>query len=90
MIYLKASVKESRSVGWETLVSTIEWAAKKYSPGVNFINVLHGHFLYKIFDAKTSNPNYSFVIFGAKILYEKCACTSLMKLTAFVPVWVAN
>jgi len=49
--------------------------------GGNFINVLHVHFLYKIFGAKISNPKASFVAFGAKILYEKSAHKMLMKLT---------
>jgi len=40
--------------------------------GVNFINVLQARFSYKIFGAKISNPKDSFVVFGAKILYEKC------------------
>ncbi len=31
---------------------------------------------------KISNPKHSFVIFGAKILWEKCASKTLMKLTA--------
>jgi len=33
------------------------------------------------FGAKTSNPKHSFVIFGTKILYKKCARKTLMKLT---------
>jgi len=37
-------------------------------------------FSYKIFGAKISNPKACFVIFGAKILYEKCARNTLMKL----------
>jgi len=37
--------------------------------------------LYKIFGAKISNPKASFVVFGAKILYEKCARNLMMKLT---------
>jgi len=42
-------------------------------PSVNFINILLACFLYEIFGAKISNPTASFVIFGAKILYEKRA-----------------
>ncbi len=42
-------------------------------PSVNFINILLACFLYEIFGAKISNPKASFVIFGAKILYEKRA-----------------
>jgi len=33
------------------------------------------------FGAKISNPKASFVVFGTKILYKKCACKTLMKLT---------
>jgi len=43
---------------------------------------MQAHFLYKIFDAKISNPKASFVAFGAKILFKKCARITLMKLTA--------
>ncbi len=50
-------------------------------PGVNFINVICARFLYKIFGAKTSDPKHSFVIFGAKIVYEKRVRKTLMKLT---------
>jgi len=49
--------------------------------GVNFIYVIRVYFLYKIFGAKNSNPKHSFVIFGTKILYEKRASKTLMKLT---------
>ncbi len=49
--------------------------------GVNFINVLRVHFSYKIFGAKISNPKASFVVFGTKISYKKCARMMLMKLT---------
>jgi len=49
---------------------------------VNFINVLCAHFCTKVFSAAfflVSNPKHSFVIFGAKILYEKRVCKTLMK-----------
>jgi len=55
-----------------------------WAPIVNYINVIHVPFLCKIFGAKTSNPKHSFVIFGTKILYKKCACKMLMKLTPIV------
>jgi len=42
-------------------------------PLADFINVLRARFSYIILGAKTSNPNHSFVIFGAKILYKKIA-----------------
>jgi len=48
---------------------------------VNFINVLHTRFSYKIFGAKISNPKASFVVFGTKISYKKCVQKTLMKLT---------
>jgi len=51
------------------------------SLAVNFINILPALFLDKIFGAKISNPKASFVVFGAKILYEKCTHKMLMKLT---------
>jgi hypothetical protein len=35
----------------------------------------------KFWCQKISNPKHSFVIFGAKILYEKCVRKTLMKLT---------
>jgi hypothetical protein len=47
-----------------------------FPSGVNFINVLWARFSYKI-----SNPKASFAVFGAKILYKKCVCKTLMKLT---------
>jgi len=53
--------------------------------GVNFVNVLCTCFSHELFGAKTLNPKHSFVIFGANILYKKCACKTLMKLT---PVYV--
>jgi len=51
------------------------------SAGVNFINVLHMHFLYKFFGAKILNPKQRFVIFGGKILYEKSMRKTFLKLT---------
>jgi hypothetical protein len=56
--------------------------------GVNFINILCLIFLYKIFGTKISNPKASFVVFGAKILYEKYARKTLMKLTAELSLFV--
>jgi len=47
----------------------------------NFINILRAHFGPIFLCQKISNPKHSFVIFGAKILYEKCARKMLMKLT---------
>jgi len=38
-------------------------------------------FFVQNFGAKISNPKASFVIFGAKILYKKCARNLLMKST---------
>ncbi len=52
-------------------------------PRVNFINILRAYFLYKILAPKISNPKHTFVIFGAKILYKKCACRMFKKLTPF-------
>jgi len=52
----------------------------KLTPAVNFINVLCARFLYKILAPKNSSPKHSFVILGAKILYEKCIRKTLMKL----------
>jgi hypothetical protein len=53
----------------------------KSTTSVNFINVLHARFLYKIFGAKISNPKASFVVFGAKILFKKHVLKTLMKST---------
>ena len=39
------------------------------------------HFLYKFFVAKTSNQKHSFASFGAKIMYKKRRCKTLMKLS---------
>jgi len=49
--------------------------------GANFINVLQARFSYQIFGSKSSNPKASFIVFGGKILYKKCARKKLMKLT---------
>jgi len=38
-------------------------------------------FVKKIWCQKVTKPKQNFVFFGAKILYEKCPCTTLMKLT---------
>jgi len=54
--------------------------------GVNFINTLHTRFSHKILAPKISSPKHSFVIFGTKIMYEKCVCKTLMKLTVAVKV----
>ncbi len=51
-------------------------------PGVNFINILHAHFAPIFLHQKMSNPKHSFVIFCAKISYQKSACIILMKLMA--------
>jgi len=54
--------------------------------GINFINILLMRFLYKStsgsFSLFTFWRKHSFVILGAKILYEKQALKMLMKLTA--------
>jgi len=50
-------------------------------PCVNFINVLREHFLYKILAPKITKLCFGFEVLVPKILYEKCACIMLMKLT---------
>jgi len=50
-------------------------------PGVNFINVLRTTFLYVSLFGSFSLVTFGFVIFGAKILYEKRLPKTLMKLT---------
>jgi len=51
----------------------------------NFINILRVLFLYESASCSFSLVmfwlKHSFVIFGAKFLYKKCACKMLMKLT---------
>jgi len=60
--------------------------------GVNFINVLptRAFFeckpLWQLFGS-FSQVTFGFVIFGAKILYEKCAHKTLMKLTPVDNLW---
>jgi hypothetical protein len=52
--------------------------------GVNFINILLVHFLYESNLSSfylVTNPKHSFGVFGRKILNEKRACKTLMKLT---------
>ncbi len=49
--------------------------------GVNFINILHGHFSYVSLFGSISLVTFGFVIFGTKILYEKRGSKTLMKLT---------
>jgi len=49
--------------------------------GVYFINVLRAPFLYVSLFGSFSLVTFGFVIFGAKILYEKHAPKTLMKLT---------
>jgi len=66
---------------WDLWVKAAHKILVKFTPGVNFINIAHARFAYEIFVAKISNPKASFVVFGAKILYKKCACKMLMKLT---------
>jgi len=51
------------------------------SLGVNFINVLRARFLYKSKLISFSLNTFGFLIFGAKILYEKCLRKTLMKMT---------
>jgi len=51
------------------------------SPGVYFINVLCAHLLHKIFAPKTTKLAFGFEILAPKILYKKCTCKTLMKLT---------
>ncbi len=66
---------------------------EKLTQDVNFINVLHTRFSYKIFGAKISNSKASFVLnFGAKnaLLYEKRKCKTLMKLTIGIEVSVKS
>jgi len=49
---------------------------------VSISSTFYARFLCPIFwRQKISNPKHSFVIFGAKILYKKCASKMLMKLT---------
>jgi hypothetical protein len=50
----------------------------KLTPVINFTNILHAHFSYKILVPKITKvkqnkkaDRFSFVIFGAKILAEK-------------------
>jgi len=51
-------------------------------PVVDFINICCPPFLYKIESRSYILLHFSFVIFGAKILYKKCALKMLMKLKA--------
>jgi hypothetical protein len=50
----------------------------KLTPGVNFISICCARFLYESKLSSFSLTTFVFVIFGAKILYEKCACKTLM------------
>jgi len=60
-------------------------------PRVNFINVLLKHFLYESKLSSFSLVTFGFVIFGAKILYQKCARKILMKLMQVEQfVWSVN
>jgi len=43
----------------------------KLTTGVNFINILYTHFLYESKLSSFSLITFGFMIFGAKILYEK-------------------
>ena len=58
------------------------------TPVVNFINILLTYFLYesawRSFSLVTFWQKHSFVIFGAKILYDQLVRKILMKLTAGV------
>jgi hypothetical protein len=57
---------------------------QKIRSAVNFINIFRVNFLYKILAPKNFKPKHTFVIVGAKILYGKCACKTLMRLTPAV------
>jgi len=49
---------------------------------ISISSTFYAHFFRRYFGAKKiSNPKHSFVIFGAKILYEKLKRKTLMKLT---------
>ncbi len=54
----------------------------KLATGVNFINILRPLFSYERKLSSFSLITFGFVIFGAKISYEKSACKMLVKLTA--------
>jgi len=58
-----------------------------FTQGVNFINILRGPFLYESKSLSFLWLRFSFVIFGAKILYKKCAGKTLMKLTQDFSMW---
>jgi len=49
--------------------------------GVNFINILRVYFTYKILAPKITKLCFGFEILAPKILYKKCVCKTLMKLT---------
>ena len=64
---------------------TYSWQNKnRLIPNVNFINILCVLFCQYFGAKKISNPKHSFVIFGPKIWYKKCARKMLMKLTPYV------
>jgi hypothetical protein len=56
---------------------------KNYMPGINFINVLRGHGIFRtqFWRQKLQSFFLALKIFGAKIVYKKCECKMLMKLT---------
>jgi hypothetical protein len=53
----------------------------KRRAGVNFINVLHTHFLYKTLEPKITKPNITKEKLLNLISYKKCARKMWMKLT---------
>jgi hypothetical protein len=53
----------------------------KLTASVNFINVLRRHFLCKILAPKITKPNVIRKKLLYLLLYKKCACKMLMKLT---------
>ncbi len=54
---------------------------------INILSVLPVFFLI-FWCQKFQNPKHSFVIFWAKILYKKCVCETLMKVTAGHVYWI--
>ncbi len=65
---------------FDLILNTFEASVVFEATGVNFINILRTHFLYKRQLSSLSLVTFGFVIFGAKILFEKCASKMLMKL----------
>ncbi len=50
-------------------------------PGVNFINILHARFSYKILVPKITKPNITREKRPKRLTYKKCVHKTLMKLT---------